>query len=468
MEELLAFLVQHEAQQGRPQQSLIDADRLLVLAASDEKPQALNLGDDEKSRAILQLRELEARVQRLAGKDGRGSERGGQPDAVNPELALARQELKAWLTQMRSQYPAATALLKPEPLDLARLQQQLGPDRALIQYVLLPRQSFAWVVTREAAVVVPIAQGEAQLRAWVGAARSQYTPGIALRSATVSGQRTDSAEASAQGNPQEAMQQLSRALIEPVRAAADGKSHWIIVPHGSLHALAFAALPSPGDGSPLVLRKTLSVIASAATFAGTPDSAAKPSRKLLALGNPTSPDPQWSRLPSAEIEARRIAQINGAADSTVLIGAAATRTSLLGQSLARTALHLALHGEARSGDASRLVFADGYLSVKDIWSLALDGSPRVVLSACETGLGESLTGNEVLSIGNGFLFAGAQSVVSSLWRVPDEDTRALMEAFYTELTAGKTTAQAMSAAQRQAIVQGRSARAWAAFVVNGL
>jgi len=89
----------------------------------------------------------------------------------------------------------------------------------------------------------------------------------------------------------------------------------------------------------------------------------------------------------------------------------------------------------------------------------------VVLSACQTALGEHLGGDEVVSLANGFMVAGAQSVVSSLWPVPDQPTQALMEEFYRQRAQGH--AAALAVAQRTLIQQGHDPYHWAGFVVAG-
>ena len=77
----------------------------------------------------------------------------------------------------------------------------------------------------------------------------------------------------------------------------------------------------------------------------------------------------------------------------------------------------------------------------------LSSTQLVVLSACETGLGDILVGEGVFGLRRAFVLAGAQTLVMSLWKVPDKQTKDLMIAFYTQLLAGKPKAEALREAQ---------------------
>ena len=76
---------------------------------------------------------------------------------------------------------------------------------------------------------------------------------------------------------------------------------------------------------------------------------------------------------------------------------------------------------------------DGILTATEIAMLSLSKADLVVLSACETGLGEAAGGEGLLGVQRAFQVAGARSTVASLWKVPDEETRLLMERFYRNL-----------------------------------
>jgi len=77
--------------------------------------------------------------------------------------------------------------------------------------------------------------------------------------------------------------------------------------------------------------------------------------------------------------------------------------------------------------------ADGILTAEEIGTMNLDGAGLVILCACETGLGQTAGGEGLLGLQRAFPSAGARAVVASLWNVPDDETRTLMEEFYTNL-----------------------------------
>ena len=116
---------------------------------------------------------------------------------------------------------------------------------------------------------------------------------------------------------------------------------------------------------------------------------------------------------------------------------------------------------------------DGLLTAEDVTGMDLLATELVVLSACETGLGDVLRGEGVFGLRRAFLLAGAKTVVMSLWQVPDEETRILIEDFYRRLTAGApaltSRADALRAAQRT--LRGNAATAdpyfWGAFICEG-
>jgi CHAT domain-containing protein len=97
---------------------------------------------------------------------------------------------------------------------------------------------------------------------------------------------------------------------------------------------------------------------------------------------------------------------------------------------------------------------DGVLTALDVSGLDLYGTELVVLSACETGVGELTHGEGVFGLKRALLLAGARTQVLSLWKVDDRATQTLMSAFYRRLLAGEDRAVAMGAVQ-QDMLHGR-------------
>jgi len=116
---------------------------------------------------------------------------------------------------------------------------------------------------------------------------------------------------------------------------------------------------------------------------------------------------------------------------------------------------------------------DGWVTAEEIGLLNLKGTELVVLSACETGLGDIRTGEGVSGLRRAFLYAGARTLVTSLYKVPDGDTQLLMTDFYRGLAANKPKLQALRDAELAAIARRRKSEGaahpffWASFILVG-
>jgi CHAT domain-containing protein len=140
----------------------------------------------------------------------------------------------------------------------------------------------------------------------------------------------------------------------------------------------------------------------------------------------------WRPLPWSLVEIDSIATI---VSMDRYIGDEATKENFLKEAPDAVLLHLATHAEVHDRDPmlSRLVFSprssDPYLYASEIYGLSLKAD-LVVLSACETGLGQWARGEGVMSLARAFMIAGCPQVVMSLWAVDDRSTAQLMTDFY--------------------------------------
>lgn len=188
-----------------------------------------------------------------------------------------------------------------------------------------------------------------------------------------------------------------------------------------------------------------------------------------------------NRLPFTRQEAERIAALVPRAESMVALDFRANRAMATGEELGRYRfVHFATHGllDAEHGEFSAIVLSlvnedgepqPGFLRAHEIYNLRLPVD-LVVLSACQTGLGKEIKGEGLVGLTRGFMYAGAQRVVVSLWSVNDKATADLMETFYRSMLTEKLQpAAALRRAQLEMWKQ-KSWEApyyWGAFTLQG-
>jgi CHAT domain-containing protein len=292
-----------------------------------------------------------------------------------------------------------------------------------------------------------------------------------------------------------------RGIIDRLRPALGDRKRLFLAPDGLLNELPFEVLPLD-DGRRLGDEFEISYVSSGRTLlrlqdvpGPTPQPAvvvAAPAFDLCASDQPES----WFRpLPDTLVEGKWVAERLGVElwsdDQATETRVKAVRSPGV--------LHIATHGffldhtprrrNAVSGGRnnpllrSGLALAgaddwfegvelppeaeDGLLTAEDVSSMDLRGTNLVVLSACETGLGEYRLGEGVFGLRRAFELAGARSLLMSLWRVPSGPTRELMQHFYRQLESGKRRSEALSEARRILQRSYPEPLYWGAFVLSG-
>jgi CHAT domain-containing protein len=154
-----------------------------------------------------------------------------------------------------------------------------------------------------------------------------------------------------------------------------------------------------------------------------------------------------------------------------MIGASGTASAAVEATapypLLRSGLALAGANARETGHALPAEAEDGILTAEDVSGLNLFGTELVVLSACETGLGEVQVGEGVLGLQRAFVLAGARTLIMSLWKVPDEQTQELMVDFYRRLLNGDGRLDALRGAQLSLRSKYPQPYYWGAFVCRG-
>lgn len=244
-----------------------------------------------------------------------------------------------------------------------------------------------------------------------------------------------------------------------IRPLGDGLAPKIvIVPVGALHYVPFAAL---FDGEQyLVERFEIASAPSAAVWRELRRRRRGKFRTSLLMAHADE------RIPLVENEVRELART--APRPTVLTGDEAKFAAFLSEAGRHDLIHLACHGQFRPDSPmfSSLHLADGWITVQDLTSRPLRAQ-LVTLSACETGLSTIFAGDELLGLARGFLAAGANSLVVSLWPVNDEAASRLMQQFYLSLQRGRSGAASLQDAQNAFITDGAHPYLWSPFVYIG-
>ncbi|MBI3654392.1 MAG: CHAT domain-containing protein [Acidobacteria bacterium] len=441
--------------------------------------------ENELSQTILRLRLrlLEASLNR---------EQQAKLQKELEEAEYRKQEAQAQAEMAHSvERLVWTNLITAEQLQKKMAQEQM----ALAEFTLGESHSFVWLFTRGeifSAILPPRREIEKAVKAYLDALA---TPPNHLQLE----------KSVATLKPQAAA--LFAMLFGDLSLQLETGKPLLIVPDGLLHYLPFEALMqnghyliedheisyAPSASMLVLLQESTSRIASrdrlellavgdvvfeanATTSDGkeAPHGLSKRARQMLAAR-----DFHLTQLPRTRDEILAIANLFAADQRKVLMGSASTEEAIKREPLRRyRRLHFATHSliDEHSPFRSAVILTpgeqgeeDGLLEVNEIARLDLD-CDLVVVSACQTGRGQLLSGEGIVGLSRAFFYAGARSVVVSLWNVSDISTGQLMKDFYQNLTAGQCHAAALQKAKLEMLGSGKSTRHpyyWASFVLVG-
>ncbi len=375
-------------------------------------------------------------------------------------------------TEVRALDPAETSAAAAGPISLAEVQAEIGSDgTTLLEYALGDEKSYVWVVDQRQIV-------------------SYELPG-AVQIQKVAA--------------------LLRESLVPLQRKHGEKT----IPDGPLQYIPFAVLPLSASGEHktiLINHHEVVVLPSASALSTLRKAAAKrkPPAKVAAIfadpvfrrdddrfrSHLTAKKPQElpsdltraildmhgslyiPRLMGSRQEAAAILQILGPKDVLLASDFAATRDRFLKEDIGSyRILHIATHGiiDIQHPEMSGLILSliskegrtkDGYVRLGDIYHLKLSAD-LVILSACDSALGRDLDSEGIIGLPRGFLYAGARSVIASLWKVDDQATATLMAGLYRRMHQGETPGAALRGAQLEMVRQGSKPADWAAFVLQG-
>ena len=445
----------------------------------------IRFADQERQAIYERLKSSEEEVSRLRTElSNVKKKKAGKIDKKVKELQrnlrAKQKDLHAFVRSLKKKHGDIAAMWGKSPTDLAQLAERLSPKSGIVQFLVLERQSFAFVIRYDGSVEIEslnteekdvglqcsVQTGDESARGCLDLTREVSRYRALLGAETVS---EEDGVSRINTESWELGTLLSQALLDPIEAHIEDLTRLILVPNAILHSLPFAALPWK-EGY-LVEHMELTLLPASSLVGALLAPEVEAPRGLLALGNSIPNEPGWGALKGAEAE---VAALRGhfpdLSPKHILTGEEAQRESVIGRDLSGFLLHFAVHAETgRKARQVRLLLTGGDLLYDDVIGLTIENAPLVVLSGCETGLGERLSGDEVYSLANAFLLARAQAVLFSLWLVDDSATSVLMEEFYRHFGDGKmrpNTAKALARAQREMIREGFPPKYWAGFVLS--
>lgn len=413
-------------------------------------------------------------------------------EAQEEELREVISTIEAYLARRSPEFQIAT-----ESVRLEGVQARLPSDSALVEFFRY--QPPDYVET----------SAEPRYAAYV--LRPQGDPQVFdLGRAVEIDERVESYRMGLHRNPRAAdvARQLYEMLFAPLEPAWGDAQHVLISPDAQLNLIPLGALINSNEEY-LLNRHQITYLTSGRDLLRL-NNQQQAQQPPIIIANPSYADPsqsvyspdvsnrennprasgfnlfEWTPLPGTRAEAEAITTY--LEQALTYLGTEATETRVK-QIQSPEILHIATHGfflPDTDTDAlenpllrSGLVFAgvgnrntqgdDGILTAFEVSGLDLRGTQLVVLSACETGLGDVANGEGVYGLRRAFTLAGAESQIMSLWKVDDDATKELMVRYYESLRAGLGRGEALRQAQLSLMQNPRyrEPRYWAAFILTG-
>jgi tetratricopeptide (TPR) repeat protein len=485
-EQMASALTAEEHRTAFVADKLAPYEALVTLYGSNDPAAAFQWAEQAKSRALVDL--LAAGVRpRLYHSDAMDASRAERLQTVREELnwlytrltrgaepgeaaGLAagadtwskieereREATSLW-RDLQGRHAEQLSLIRVAPLTPADIQVKLPQGTALVEYFIARGQLTIFVITQNDVHVYPSISALTDILPLLENlafqfSKFQYGPAYYQRHRAAFLKATH-----------EILIQLGQHLLAPFFDALVGVDNLIIIPHGPLHALPFQALRV--NDQYLVEKYAISYAPSAAVLKFCWEKPASNGTSLPFNGKALLVGVPDERAAHVSDEIQALATLLGDAD--VLLSEQATFAQVRKTAQNCGLLHIAAHGLFRPEAPllSSIHLFDRWMTVQDIYDLDLRAS-LVMLSACETGLGHDAGGDDMVGLVRGFLYAGASSLIVSLWSVDDESMTKLTTRFYTYWLAGQSKAQALRSAQLALLETYEHPFYWAPLVLVG-
>lgn len=471
-----------------------------------------------------QQNELTEKLERL--QKILGEKKETQKADLQREVRSLERSLEETQSEIRKRSPRYAALTQPQPLEPSEIQDLLDDETCILQYALGEERSYLWLIT--AKEILPYAlPRQAAIKQAAEAVKNAiriYEP----REGDADKMKQALELSQAMPIFRRRARELSNLVLAPVASKITNK-RLVIVADGALQYIPFSALPVPNPAGAatarrqqeftyLIAKHEVSYEPSASALkALRRDSPENATRTVAVIADPVfskadervnnrTPADKTDRSSSLEdIQLKRILRGSGDTAGNLVrlrysrkeaeaikavappesimeaLDFDASRATVLSDVMKQfRIIHIATHGilNPEYPELSGLVFSlvdkhgqpqPGFLRLNDIYNLNLPAD-LVVLSACETGIGKQLKSEGLLGLTRGFMYAGAERVAATLWKVDDIATSELMKRFYTYmLSEGKPASFALRQAQLDMVnsAEWSAPFYWAGFVLQG-
>ncbi|HET9943696.1 MAG TPA: CHAT domain-containing protein, partial [Terriglobia bacterium] len=356
-----------------------------------------------------------------------------RPSLSTPDfdaVVLKEQELARTLREVAADDPEYVSLQQVNPLSLSKVQEFIAPDTTILEYFITEAEVIAFVITRDDAKVFRRLAPPSRIRSL------QERVAFQLEKFLLGQDYLKAHSDRILEGTLRHLKSLYDALVEPM-AAELRTPQLTIVPHGLLHFLPFHAF---FDGTQhLIDRFEIAYAPSASVLrycAENPD---------ITDASPLIVGVADELAPRVDDEVRLLGKLFG--NGRVIAGTDATRAAFSDAARRASFVHIATHANFRQDNPmfSSFKLADGYVTALDLFSMKCETN-MVALSGCQSGLAEVSGSDDLLGLVRGFLYAGARSLLLSLWSVNDQSAAMLMAEFYKEWTGGLSRAKALQKA----------------------
>ncbi len=378
-------------------------------------------------------------------------------DVVNIKSAITRLSLKASSTTDSTALNDAYAAIQDKEIELGKLQQKIKEDPAWQQLYLreqVPSVSSMQKKTDNSTAIISWHLSETEIIAIIITRRRLDYVRLPLDSNLLADidqfkQSLHTTGAGSRYNGTDVSRRIYEYLWKPLRTSLTSIERLIIIPDDELHYLPFEALQDEA-GNYLVQRYSIQYLWSTALFQHAKKYNTKTGTLSVAPfagnGYADSIGTRFSKLPAS---AEEVGDLPG----LVLLNDKATREEFLTLANQYPIIHLATHASVNNEnpDRSFVAFypgkADYKLYAKEIYNLRLDSAQLLILSACETGSGQLVRGEGLMSLSRAFTYAGCSDIITSLWKAEDKTTSYITRKIHFYLGKGMSRDKALRQAK---------------------